>query len=330
MDDGTTDRTAGAAEDAAAPAPAPVPAPGPPAAPTMVSWSTGEVFAAPPPRRRRRAAIVSACLAVGALLVAAQFAGGNGGRLAASSEDPDGPSPTPVASRSGVDSVAAPSEGVGETPRPTGIAASPLAAGSSKDFAYLALQDDGTTPITWSPCRPVHYVVRADGEPRGGLAMIRSAVAEVSRFTGLTFVYDGRTTETPVDERALYQPDRYGERWAPVLVAWTEHGTDSGLVGDTIGWASPYSVYADDGREVIVSGEMHLDRDWLGQELTRGETAAARATVLHELGHLVGLDHVSNSSLLMDPDAHEGVVDFTAGERRGLASVGSGACHRDV
>lgn len=295
----------------------------------FVSWSTGEAYTAPV-RRRRWPAVAAASVALGALLVAAQFAGGNGGDLSASGQDPDGPGPTPVASGSGYDRIAAPSEGVGETPRPATIPASPLPAGSSTDFAYLDLQADGVTPITWSPCRPIHYAVRAEDEPAGGLRVVQSAIAEISSVTGLTFVYDGRTTETPVEERTLYQPDRYGERWAPVLVAWTEHGSDPGLVDDTIAWASPYSVIADDGGEVIVSGEIHIDRDWFADELADDAMSVARATVLHELGHLVGLDHVSNPSLLMNPDGHDDVVDFTAGEKRGLASLGAGACHSDV
>ncbi|HET7899654.1 MAG TPA: hypothetical protein VFL59_00600 [Candidatus Nanopelagicales bacterium] len=298
--------------------------------PTWTSWSTGQAYAAPPPARRRRWPLV---LAVGggvAFLVAVQFAGGNGGGLYAGFQDPDGPAPTPVSSRPGYDHIDSPGPGVGETSRPTSIAPSPLAAGSSKDFAYLSLQADGVTPVTWSPCRPIHYVVRREGEPAGGVDVLQSAVDEISKATGLTFVFDGRTSEPLADRRNLYQPKVYGERWAPVLIAWTEPGTDEGLAGDNLAWAEPYSVVADDGDEVDVSGEIHVDSAVFADELAHGEQKQARATLLHELGHLVGLDHVSNRALLMNPDEVEGVDDFTAEEKRGLASLGAGACHRDA
>lgn len=183
----------------------------------LVSWSTGETFPAAVRRRRRWPAIAVAGTAIVALLVAAQFAGGNRGSLGASFEDSDGPAPTPVASGT-ADRVRSPSEGVGETPRPSGIAASPLPAGASKDFAYLDVQADGVTPVTWSPCRPIHYVVRGEDEPAGGLDVLRSAVTEIAAVTGMTFVYDGRTTEVPVDDRAPYRaatPGRGSRACAP-------------------------------------------------------------------------------------------------------------------
>jgi len=48
---------------------------------------------------------------------------------------------------------------------------------------------------------------------------VQRAAATVPRATGLRLVYDGPTTESTKD-RDAYQPDRYGDRWAPVLVTW--------------------------------------------------------------------------------------------------------------
>ena len=56
----------------------------------------------------------------------------------------------------------------------------------------------------------------------------------------------------------------------------------------------------------------------------------ARAIVLHELGHLVGLAHVANPTQLMLPEASPGVVDFAAGDLTGLAQLGAGACVPEV
>jgi predicted Zn-dependent protease len=51
--------------------------------------------------------------------------------------------------------------------------------------------------------------------------------------------------------------------------------------------------------------------------------------VLHEFGHLVGLDHVTDPSQLMykQPTAHAN--GFEDGDRRGLALLSGGPCFRD-
>lgn len=42
----------------------------------------------------------------------------------------------------------------------------------------------------------------------------------MSQATGLQFVYDGATSEAPSTQREIFQPDRYGDHWVPVLFAW--------------------------------------------------------------------------------------------------------------
>jgi predicted Zn-dependent protease len=54
-------------------------------------------------------------------------------------------------------------------------------------------------------------------------------------------------------------------------------------------------------------------------------TPLMRAIVLHELGHVVGLAHVDDPRELMYGD-NVGLLDFGAGDRAGLARVGSGSC----
>ena len=42
--------------------------------------------------------------------------------------------------------------------------------------------------------------------------------------TGLRFVSDGTTTEAARTLKNLYQPARYGDRWAPVIIEWSTPG----------------------------------------------------------------------------------------------------------
>ena len=52
--------------------------------------------------------------------------------------------------------------------------------------------------------------------------------------------------------------------------------------------------------------------------------------MLHELGHLVGLDHVTAANQLMYPQTRPGVTDFGAGDLTGLAALGRGTCLPDM
>ena len=47
-----------------------------------------------------------------------------------------------------------------------------------------------------------------------------AAVAGAGAATGLWFVNDGRTAEAASRQRQAFQPDRYSDRWTPVLLVW--------------------------------------------------------------------------------------------------------------
>jgi len=61
-----------------------------------------------------------------------------------------------------------------------------------------------------------------------------------------------------------------------------------------------------------------------------GGSQVVRAVVLHELGHLVGLDHVTAASQLMYPQTQPGVIDFGTGDLTGVAALGRGTCLPDL
>ena len=111
----------------------------------------------------------------------------------------------------------------------------------------------------------------------------------------------------------------YGEQ-----VSYRAEFTDvAGLAGST-----PVSVSG--GPSVFVTGAVDLDAAAFARILSGPDgIPVARAIVLHELGHLVGLDHVSDPGQLMYPEA-SGVADFAAGDLTGLARLGAGACVPEV
>jgi hypothetical protein len=181
--------------------------------------------------------------------------------------------------------------------------------------------------VAYDPCRPVHYVVRPDGAPADGAALLAEAIARVSDATGLVFVADGPTAEAPTPERPVFQPDVYGDRWAPVLVVWATEAESPDLAGDILGQAGSAVVGLDDGPRVLVTGQVELDAAQLAELLARPDgREIVRGVLQHELAHLVGLDHVDDPSQLMYPETTPGVTDFSAGDLTGLAVLGRGPC----
>ncbi|WP_369070616.1 peptidase [Kineococcus terrestris] len=205
----------------------------------------------------------------------------------------------------------------------------PAQAATGATWRPLATAADGA-PVRWDPCRPVHWVVRTDGAPAGGQELLRRAVERVSAASGLRFVEDGTTDEGPSPEREAYQPERYGDRWAPVLVTWTSPAEVPGLAGDVLGRAGPSTVELPGADPAHVSGEVELDAPELGELLALpGGEALVLAVVQHELAHLVGLDHVDDPGQLMHPET-SWQRDFAAGDLAGLAALGAGPCRPDV
>ena len=202
---------------------------------------------------------------------------------------------------------------------------------ASDSYRFLTHQTDDGSPVAYDPCRPIHYVIRKQGEPAGGDQLVTDAVSRVARATGLRFVYDGVTSEAPSRQRPAYQPDRYGDRWAPVLVAWVTPAENPDFAADVAGQGGSSAVGLRDQPRVYVTGTLELDAGKLASILERPDgKRVVRAVVLHELGHLVGLDHVSDASQLMYPQGQPGVTEFGAGDLTGLAALGRGTCSPDL
>jgi hypothetical protein len=184
--------------------------------------------------------------------------------------------------------------------------------------------DDQGRPARWDPCSPVRYVVNPAWMPQRGREDLAEALRRISAVSGLRFVDDGDTDELPRADRPSYQPERYGERWAPLLVAWVPPGaTDLGLGSGVQGLASTVAVSTREGG-VLVTGQVALDAErrlasGFGPGATEGEV------LLHELAHAVGLGHVDDPTQVMYYRTTNSESEFGAGDRAGLAALGAAA-----
>jgi hypothetical protein len=262
---------------------------------------------------------------VGAVLVGARSLSGSSrpagidGPVESFSPVPDEPSST----RPGL-----PPAGVGSSPdRLLPVVAFPPGRGG---YAFENTTVTGG-PVTWDPCRPITVVTRtAPGMPTSGDRLVQEALSAVQQASGLKLVQEGNSNEVPTAKREAYQPQRYGRRWAPVLIAWSDPKETPELAGRVLGLGGASRVTVtppgEPGVTGYVTGSVTLDGPEITQLARSQGTAAARAVVEHELGHLLGLAHVPDRHQLMYSETEFGVTSYQSGDRRGLAQLGAGAC----
>lgn len=218
--------------------------------------------------------------------------------------------------------------------RPTAVAASsavPLgqpapAPSRSGRYAFLATQTGSDHPVAYDPCRPIPVVVNDRKAPPGGARLVQDALDQISDLTGFVFHVEGHSSEMPDLPRPAYQPDRYGDRWAPVLVVWADADDLPELEGAAGLGGSSFVRAPGTDLDVYVSGVVVLNSEVITELMgsSRG-WLMAEGTVLHELGHLLGLAHVDDPNELMYPESSLR-FSFGAGDLTGLAAASAGPC----
>lgn len=190
-------------------------------------------------------------------------------------------------------------------------------------YTFVKTQDGGSErPVAWDPCEPIEYYVNDALEPRPAAGLIAEGIAEISAVSGLQFRHLGSTDRKPWNEPQELRPRR-----EPVVIAWATARGFTALAGPTAGGAGSRWDRHESAQELrYVTGQMVLDAPQFRRLLQqpRGREQA-RAIVLHELGHLVGLLHVDDPGELMHGE-DVGRLDWGPGDREGLAALGSGTC----
>lgn len=116
-----------------------------------------------------------------------------------------------------------------------------------------------------------------------------------------------------------------------MLIAWSDPKEIKPLAGRVLGVGGSTGFRRSAAASpAYVSGSVYLDAPDLATSNARSHGAVAiQAVIEHELGHLVGLDHVKDRKQLMYPEAGH-VPTYGPGDLRGLAIEGSGSCHPEL
>lgn len=206
---------------------------------------------------------------------------------------------------------------------PAAVWASPATA-SSGAAGYRLTEIAKGEVLRWDPCRSIPIRLNTRYAPAGARADVQEALRRVAGHTGLRFEYVGETRRIP-------QRGRQAKK-RQLVIAWAYPGTGPGR-SDLLSKASSgmgtwrWRKWRDDTgwhRPRIVSGAVVLNaaqndrfRPGFGPGVTRG------SLLLHELGHAVGLGHVSDRDQIMYPVmVATDESAFGPGDKAGLRAVG--------
>lgn len=191
--------------------------------------------------------------------------------------------------------------------------------------SYKFIASANGSPVTYNPCKPIRYELNLTKAPPGAEGVLGVAIQNVERATGLKFEYVGISDRRPLDKAPRIHTLGMSKA-PPVIISWATPDEAPALAGDVAGYAGSSYILIDHRPTHFATGQVVLDSAVFAElSQTPPGSAQARAIAMHELGHLVGLDHVDDRHELMYA-RNVGQLDFGPGDRAGLALLGQGAC----
>lgn len=222
-----------------------------------------------------------------------------------------------------------PSAAASATPSPS---PSPSLTPRKVDGKYRFIRTAvGGGPVRWDPCTTITYAINTGAvAPNAVRPDLKEAIRRVTAATGIEFRYVGTTDETFF---SAFRRMRYHGviRRAKVIMVWVDHEAYQSIL-DRLGDPRPVIAFARPmaglytHRDQYLGGVVVIDADatsvpGFGFRFARG------LVLLHELGHIIGLDHVRDRDQLMysGPNPNLRLRGFGVGDREGLRQLGEEA-----
>jgi hypothetical protein len=194
--------------------------------------------------------------------------------------------------------ISAPPGVAGATPTPSGGPEDHMDPNGTYAFLGVTFWDGHWDPVRWNPCQPIEYQVDLEVTPPGADAAIDEAVAASSSATGIAFHDDGVTDVAAVELfKRGFVANPVWTVYRPVLITIVSHR-------EFRKFKTPKRVIAFTRPK---RGEGIFDGQWVaGAVVVDGGVRYAssgrwslRLVLQHELGHLLGLNHVTAPDELM-------------------------------